>query len=524
MNRDIEALQRSSGGFAVVFTDKEKSVTDQRRFSPIDPSSELEVIRLQHRLGCRALCCAHHLCLSEEEGSGESGVAGFQEIPVCFDQGAQNQTQYSSPLDLWSKEAAPALCSRADCAMVLKSQGPMALQPSANTHRPAARCRAREQTDQEPSSPKKRRVEEEKWCGLCKREDNDPNIFGGMCRRGNLRFHENCLYHASELSRHGAEHEGFFGFLLPDIQQELQRMAQKKCCICGQQGASVCCCRRKCSRTFHFPCGRERGCVSQFFGEYRSFCWRHAPKQQVRPVPQEQRQCTVCMEAVEERLSYNTLMCPACNTAHFHRYCVQRQALIAAQHRFHCLLCFDMETFQAEMIRLGIKIPIIDLEPDEEEDCQEPCQQNNSCSAAVCLCPQGREHSGIMGPWRLLLCRSCGSRGTHEHCSTITNNIDWWECANCTYTDSAVKETAVLTLSAFGVGTLSQPGRLWQAEPERCFGKDGELDPGGGSARSVLLTKPAALCAVGKLSVGAAARLLRSPSRQLEAERGRAAT
>lgn len=30
--------------------DKEKSVTDQRRYSLIDPSSESEVIRLQHRL------------------------------------------------------------------------------------------------------------------------------------------------------------------------------------------------------------------------------------------------------------------------------------------------------------------------------------------------------------------------------------------------------------------------------------------------------------------------------------------
>ncbi|XP_065588284.1 LOW QUALITY PROTEIN: PHD finger protein 7-like [Cyrtonyx montezumae] len=350
--------------------------------------------------------------------------------------------------------------------MVLKSQGPMAPQPSANTRRPAARCRAREQTDQEPSSPKKRCVEEEKcecralpspvgtclcrapgsplchaWgdnavvpmagCGLCKREDNDPNIFGGMCRRGNLRFHENCLYHANKLIQHGNDDEGFYGFLLPDIQQELQRVAQKKCCICGQQGASVRCHHQRCFRTFHFPCGRERGCVSQFSEEYQSFCWQHAPKQQVRPVPQEQRQCTVCMEAVEEHLSFNTLTCPACNTAHFHRYCVQRQALIAAQHRFHCLLCFDMETFQAEMIRLGIKIPIIDLEPDEKENSEELTEQHISCNAAICLCPQGREHSASMGPWRLLVCSSCQSRGTHHFCSVIGNNADLWECYDC---------------------------------------------------------------------------------------------
>ena len=34
----------------MLYKDKEKSVTDQRRYSLIDPSSESEVIRLQHRL------------------------------------------------------------------------------------------------------------------------------------------------------------------------------------------------------------------------------------------------------------------------------------------------------------------------------------------------------------------------------------------------------------------------------------------------------------------------------------------
>lgn len=39
-----------SEAFLSFYKDKEKSVTDQRRYSLIDPSSESEVIRLQHRL------------------------------------------------------------------------------------------------------------------------------------------------------------------------------------------------------------------------------------------------------------------------------------------------------------------------------------------------------------------------------------------------------------------------------------------------------------------------------------------
>lgn len=35
----------------------------------------------------------------------------------------------------------------------------------------------------------------------------------------------------------------------------------------------------------------------------------------------------------------------------------QGQALSSALHHFHCPLCQDVETFQAEMFRLGIYIP-----------------------------------------------------------------------------------------------------------------------------------------------------------------------
>ncbi|XP_031447221.1 LOW QUALITY PROTEIN: PHD finger protein 7-like [Phasianus colchicus] len=128
----------------------------------------------------------------------------------------------------------------------------------------------------------------------------------GECRAFPQRI---CLchmqYHASGLYQRGADEEGFFGFLFPSVEQELQRVAQKKCCVCRKQGASVRCHCRRCSRTFHYPCGRERGCVSQFFGEYRSFCWQHRPTQQVKPLQREQPQCAICLEAVEGRPSYH---------------------------------------------------------------------------------------------------------------------------------------------------------------------------------------------------------------------------
>ncbi|XP_031447220.1 scavenger receptor cysteine-rich domain-containing group B protein [Phasianus colchicus] len=64
-------------------------------------------------------------------------------------------------------------------------------------------------------------------CRLCQRTEHDPEIYGETCRQDSLCIHENCLYHASGLYQRGADEEGFFGFLFPDIEQELQRVAQK---------------------------------------------------------------------------------------------------------------------------------------------------------------------------------------------------------------------------------------------------------------------------------------------------------
>ncbi|GAB0198116.1 PHD finger protein 7-like [Grus japonensis] len=210
-----------------------------------------------------------------------------------------------------------------------------------------------------PCKRKRQAPREEAVCGLCRRGDCDPEIFGQLCRQNRLLIHENCLYHASRLMQRGADEEGFYGFLFPDIRQELKRVAQKSCCICRLRGASVTCKSRRCRRTFHFPCGSERGCISQFFGEFKSCCWT-APRplhRRVRAVQHGQTPCLICLEAVAGRPTYDTLVCPACASAWFHRRCIQGQALRSALHYFRCPLCRDMATFQAEMFRLGIKIP-----------------------------------------------------------------------------------------------------------------------------------------------------------------------
>uniref|UniRef100_A0A8V1AJN5 PHD-type domain-containing protein n=1 Tax=Gallus gallus TaxID=9031 RepID=A0A8V1AJN5_CHICK len=336
-----------------------------------------------------------------------------------------------------------------------RSQCLSAPQANPSTHRPAARRRARATPEREPSPPKKKqRVSEDEgecraspegtslchvlvspcchaWgdialvlmagCGLCKRTDYDPDIYGETCRQDRLCVHENCL--VSPNPRPPA--------LCQPLPPRRSNSSPLVCCVCRQRGASVRCHRRRCSRTFHYPCGRERGCVSQFFGEYRSFCWQHRPTQQVQPLRQQRPQCAICLEAVQGRPCYRTLICPSCTSAHFHRHCIQGQALRAALHHFRCPLCQDMQTFQAEMFRLGIKIPDRDAAWEEEGAFNELYQRHNSCDASLCLCSLGRDYSNNTGPWRMLLCSSCASCGTHQRCSAIPEDSESWECSGC---------------------------------------------------------------------------------------------
>lgn len=56
----------------------------------------------------------------------------------------------------------------------------------------------------------------------------------------------------------------------------LSRVAQRfleshlqMCFVCKKKGAAIKCQNDQCVKNFHLPCGQERGCLSQFFGEYK---------------------------------------------------------------------------------------------------------------------------------------------------------------------------------------------------------------------------------------------------------------
>ncbi|NWV72300.1 G2E3 ligase, partial [Malurus elegans] len=88
-----------------------------------------------------------------------------------------------------------------------------------------------------------------------------------------------------------------------------------------------------------------------------SYCPEHSPQQDAQVTPEPGTECPICMEPVEDRKTFRTMVCPACKKAWFHRDCIQAQALRAGALFFQCPLCRNDEAFPVEMFVMGIRVP-----------------------------------------------------------------------------------------------------------------------------------------------------------------------
>ncbi|XP_056357368.1 PHD finger protein 7-like [Oenanthe melanoleuca] len=268
-------------------------------------------------------------------------------------------------------------------------------------------------------------------CMLCHRTEADPDTCGDKLEKFGLCAHVFCLYFATLLPRQENERVGLMGFLPRDIHLAVRRAAQKHCCVCGQSGATILCCEENCGRWFHLPCAKEGGCVTQYLPNYSSYCSEHCPELDMQVTPEPGTECPICLEPVEDRMSYRTMVCPACKRAWFHRDCIQGQAIRAGLLFFKCPLCRNVREFLARMFIVGIRVPFR-LPTWEEDDTFADLEERHSqCNARECLYPGGREQAEEHGPWELLLCSSCAAEGTHRRCSGLRNCIESWECDTC---------------------------------------------------------------------------------------------
>ena len=108
---------------------------------------------------------------------------------------------------------------------------------------------------------------------------------GPLYKYGSCTAHLHCLMFSSGLIQRGEESDGIIGFLPDDIQSELQRGSKLRCAFCKEIYATVGCCQKSCTKSYHLPCGVKFGALSEYYGNFDSYCPIHRAKRtaHIRP-------------------------------------------------------------------------------------------------------------------------------------------------------------------------------------------------------------------------------------------------
>ena len=124
-------------------------------------------------------------------------------------------------------------------------------------------------------------------CRLCGLGYDLPDTLelGPLYKYGSCVAHLHCLMFSSGLIQRGEEADGIIGFLPSDIQSELQRGSKLRCAFCKEIYATVGCCQKSCNRSYHLPCGIKYGALSEYYGNFDSYCPIHRAKRvaKIRP-------------------------------------------------------------------------------------------------------------------------------------------------------------------------------------------------------------------------------------------------
>ncbi|GAB5568139.1 PHD finger protein 7 isoform X1 [Prionailurus iriomotensis] len=239
---------------------------------------------------------------------------------------------------------------------------------------------------------------------------------------------------SSKLPQRGQSNRGFHGFLPEDIKKEAARASRKRSALCARKRELPSTARRiNASETSIFLVAKKGVAFHNFLESTTagSFCGKHRPTQDIQQGKAGEESCVLCCEDLSQA-SVENIQSPCCSQTVYHRKCIQKYAHTSAKHFFKCPQCNNREEFPQEMLRMGIHIPDRDAAWELEPGAfSELYQRYQHCDAPICLYEQGRDSFEDEGRWRLILCATCGSHGTHRDCSSLRANSKKWECEEC---------------------------------------------------------------------------------------------
>ncbi|XP_065088839.1 PHD finger protein 7-like [Ochlerotatus camptorhynchus] len=279
--------------------------------------------------------------------------------------------------------------------------------------------------------------EEEVPCDVCLLSEKNTIQFGPFIEkptaRSVVRCHYFCLLSGTHIRQRGSSDSvGVLRFLLSDVKQAFVHYREKLCYCCDQNSAPIKCNASDCNRYFHYICGFRKGCLTQFAGEYLSYCHEHLPiDQELRHLPNQL--CWICWEQLQ---AYNPVssfhsICqpdessenPKVEYSWYHRDCLQKYAYEAGYY-FKCPHCHEKDDFPNYARMRGIFVPMRDASWEIDRTYFKDLH-GCSCSAKNCQYANSKKDKGQM-----VGCKACGGETLHLKCAEIEDPDDY-VCSKC---------------------------------------------------------------------------------------------
>lgn len=194
-------------------------------------------------------------------------------------------------------------------------------------------------------------------------------------------------------------------------------------------------------------CGVISGCLSQFLGNFDSFCHRHNDEFRYKYYKDES--CVIWRDPL--KFTCDAVETDCCKSV-FHRRCLGALAL-SAGYFFKCPLCNNTDQFRRCMREKGIYVPDRDASWELENNAfHELYSPVFRCEAAECLSKRGREYNAAHG-FAFMSCSSCGASSVHRNCCATPDYV--CEICSALYSSSAeLDETGAHDSTALSNSTM----------------------------------------------------------------------
>uniref|UniRef100_A0A182W1S5 PHD-type domain-containing protein n=1 Tax=Anopheles minimus TaxID=112268 RepID=A0A182W1S5_9DIPT len=274
-------------------------------------------------------------------------------------------------------------------------------------------------------------------CDICWLKENNPVRYGELIEKScftnrKLQLHYFCLLSGTFIEQHGTSQCGIAGFRIRDIINSFAEYREKRCFYCYHLSAPIECVQPGCGRRFHYICGYNNSCLTQFTGQFNSYCHSHIPAEFCKPVNTKGRECDICFSDLPQvtEVNFNPLSiirtrCDSeCSDGLLHRECVQRFAY-SSGYNFKCPLCWN-KNFGTHAAESGIFIPERESKWEREPGAFKDLHKRK-CTADPCVLADTQNKTQTS---ELVGCKVCGGQVMHKLCSGVIDESDYL-CTVC---------------------------------------------------------------------------------------------